>query len=150
MKEMPRVLIIEDHDVLRAMLFTILRYQPLGVDTAASAEQAMEMVRNCDYALMLVDMDLANGQAEPFLKRFREERPDANTFIIAVRDPKKNTFADPAMVSAVVTKPLEIDTLADVVRECAAVVPRPEDAAPCGPAENEVRNRLDRATDLTN
>ncbi|MEA2342950.1 MAG: hypothetical protein QOF63_1119, partial [Thermoanaerobaculia bacterium] len=28
-----RVLIIEDNDALRAMLFTILRHQPLGVDT---------------------------------------------------------------------------------------------------------------------
>ena len=150
MKDTPRVLIIEDHDVLRAMLFTILRYQPLGVDTAASADEAMEMVRNCDYALMLVDMDLANRQAEPFLKRFREEKPEVKTFIIAVRDPKKSTFADPAIVSAVVTKPLEIDTLADLVRECAAVVPQPEERETCGPAENEIRNKLDRAADLAN
>jgi DNA-binding response OmpR family regulator len=150
MTETPRVLIIEDHDVLRAMMFTILRHQPLGVDTAASAEEAIEMVRNCDYALMLVDMDLANGEAEPFLRRFRDEHPDANTFVIAVRDPKKSTLADAGIVSAVVSKPLEIDILADLVRECAAVVPPPDEPKSCPPAENDVRNRFDRSSDLTN
>jgi hypothetical protein len=31
-----RVLIVEDNDALRAMLFTILRHQPLAVDTAVA------------------------------------------------------------------------------------------------------------------
>jgi len=48
------------------------------------------------------------------------------------------------MVNAIVNKPVEIDTLADVVRECAIVVPPPEDPLPCSPAESEVRARHDR------
>lgn len=133
----PRVLIIEDHDVLRAMLFTVLRHQPLGVDTASSGAEALEKVADCDYALILIDMNLANDEAENFLKDFNQTRPDAETFIIAVRDPNKDVFIDPTMVAAVLNKPLEIDTLAEVVRECAAVVPPPDNAAPCPPAESE-------------
>jgi DNA-binding NtrC family response regulator len=136
-KNDPRVLIIEDHDVLRAMLFTILRHQPLGVDTAANAADALEKVTSCDYALILIDMNLANDDADDFLKRFRDARPEATTFIIAVRDPNKETFIDPQMVAAVLNKPLEIDTLSEVVRECAAVVPPPEDPLTCPPAESE-------------
>lgn len=134
----PRVLIIEDHDVLRAMLFTILRHQPLGVDTAATCAEAIEKVNACDYALILIDMNLANEEAETFLKDFRVARPTATTFIIAVRDPNKEAFIDPEMVSAVLNKPLEIDTLSAVVRECAIVVPPPEDSLPCPPAESEL------------
>lgn len=133
----PRVLIIEDHDVLRAMLFAVLRHQPLGVDTAASGREAMEKVEDCDYALILIDMNLDNGEAEDFLRDFREARPEAETFIIAVRDPNRDVFIDPASVAAVLNKPLEIDTLAEVVRECAAVVPPAEDPLPCPPAESE-------------
>ncbi len=134
----PRVLIIEDHDVLRAMLFTILRNQPLAVDTAASGREAFEKVTSCDYALILIDMNLANDEAENFLKEFREARPEAETFIIAVRDPNKDVFIDPTIVAAVLNKPLELDTLAEVVRECAAVVPPPADPITCPPAESEM------------
>lgn len=146
----PRVLIIEDQDVLRAMLFTILRHQPLAVDTAASADVAIAKVGTCDYALILIDMDLANGGADSFLTRFREARPEATTFVIAVRDPKHDTQVDASVVSAVLSKPLEIDTLAEVVRECAIVVPPPEDPLTCPPAESDVRVAFDRSSSIAN
>src|ERR1051325_6628721 len=82
-----RVLIIEDNDALRVMLFTILRHQPLAVDTATNAADALEKVRTCDYALILIDVGLSDGDATTFLRQFRDERPEATTFIIAVRDP---------------------------------------------------------------
>ncbi len=138
-----RVLIIEDNDVLRVLLFTVLRHQPLGVDTASTANEAMEKVRTCDYALILIDMSLPNDESEEFLQRFREFRPEATTFIVAVRDPRVELTIDPALVKAIVNKPLEIDTLADVVRECALVVPQPEDPLPCPPAESEIRAQME-------
>jgi DNA-binding NtrC family response regulator len=138
-----RVLIIEDNDALRAILFTILRHQPLGVDTAITAEDALEKTHHCDYALILIDMDLSADDALLFLKRFHEERPEGPSFILAVRDPNRDLSIEPHLVSAVVTKPLEIDTLAEIVRECALVVPRPADPLPCPPAESDFRSRFD-------
>ena len=138
-----RVLIIEDNDALRVMLFTILRHQPLGVDTAPSADEAMEKVRTCDYALIIIDMDLAAGGSLSFLETFHEERSDATTFILAVRDPAHELPIEPDLVSAIMNKPIEIDTLADVVRECALVVPPPPDPLPCPSAESESRPRFD-------
>lgn len=151
MSDEARVLIIEDNDALRVMLFTVLRHQPLGVDTAADLADAMEKVRSCDYALILIDMNLSSGEAEKFLASFRDQRPEATTFIIAVRDPRKDVFIDPDVVSAVLNKPLEIDTMAEVVRECASVVPPPEDPLPCSkPAESDIRSQLDRGGYLSN
>jgi DNA-binding NarL/FixJ family response regulator len=148
----PRILIIEDHDVLRMMLFTVLRNQPLAVDTAVSADEAMEKVASCDYALILIDMGMAGSQGEEFLQRFREEKPEAPTFIIAVRDHTRETFIDPDIVSAVLSKPLEIDTLAQLVRECAILVPpaETEESGQCPPAESELRDRMDRGGPLVN
>ena len=151
MSDEARVLIIEENDALRVMLFTVLRHQPLGVDTAATVADALEKVRSCDYALILIDMNLSSGDAETFIATFRDERPEATTFILAVRDPRKDVFIDPDMVSAVLNKPLEIDTMAEIVRECASVVPPPEDPLPCGnPAESEIRTQLDRGGYLPN
>jgi DNA-binding response OmpR family regulator len=150
MSDEPRVLIVEGNDVLRTMLFTILRHQPVGVDTAASAEEALQKVTQCDYALALVDMDMPDGSGVSFLTEFNDERPQATTFVIAVRDPKNETWLDPSMVSAVLNKPLEIDLLAELVRECALAVPPPEDPLHCPPAESEIRARMERGPYLAN
>lgn len=144
----PRVLIVESNDVLRTMLFTILRHQPVSVDTAVSADEALKRVTTCDYALIIVDTDMSDAPA--FLNRFREERPEATSFVLAVRDGRNDAFLDPEIVSAVLSKPLEIDTLAELVRECALVVPPPEDPLTCPPAESDIRARMERGPYIAN
>jgi CheY-like chemotaxis protein len=140
-----RVLIVENDDALRVMLFTVLRHQPLTVDTAMNGESAFAKVMSCDYALLLIDMNLPDDEATLFLRRFRDERPEATTFVIAVRDPRSEEPIDPGFADAVLNKPLEIDTLAELVRECACVVPPPDDPLPCPPSESEVRTKFDRS-----
>jgi two-component system response regulator PilR (NtrC family) len=138
-----RVLIIENNDALRAVLFTVLRHQPLGVDTAIGVEDALEKTRQCDYALILIDMNLPDDESKKFLIQFREERPEGTSFILAVRDPNLEVAIDSTHVNAIVNKPLEIDTLAHAVRECALVVPPPEEPLNCPPAESDFRSRFD-------
>jgi DNA-binding NtrC family response regulator len=150
MSDQPRVLIVENNDVLRVMLFTVLRHQPLAVDTATSADTALEKVLTCDYALILIDMNMPDRQSERFLQDFKEQRPEATSFIIAVRDPKIEVFIDNEVVVAVLNKPLEIDILAEVVRECAFLVPEPEHPITCPPAESEIRSRMERGSYLAN
>ena|ERR1700736_1508721 len=145
-----KVLIIENNDALRVVLFTVLRHQPLGVDTASCVEEAMERVRTCDYALILVDMDLPDDEGDEFLRRFHDLKPDATSFILAVRSPGVDQLLEPGMVNAIVNKPLEIDTLADVVRECALVVPPPENPLHCPPSESEVRPQIEGEDILPN
>jgi two-component system capsular synthesis sensor histidine kinase RcsC len=141
----PRVLIIENHDALRVMLFTVLRHQTLKVDTASTAAEALVHVGNCDYALILLDMGLPDDEANTFLDGFRQSRPDSTSFVLAVRDPKEELTIDSDIVAAVVTKPLELNTLAEAIRECALVVPPPDDPLPCPPTESELKGQLDRA-----
>ena len=151
MSDEPRVLIVESNDALRAMLFTILRHQPVGVDTAVTAEDALRKTLRCDYALILVDMDMPGTAGETFLQQFNEQRPDAPTFVLAVRDPKNDTYLDPDLVSAVLNKPLEIDMLAELVRECAHVVPPPDEPRPCPtPAESDLRSQMERGPYIAN
>jgi len=143
--EQPRVLIVEDNDAIRVMLFTILRHQPLSVDTASTAEEALEHVLECDYALILIDMDLPQGAAQRFLREFNAKRPEATSFVIGVRDPKLQGAFDSTMVVAVLNKPIEIDTMAEVVRECAFLVPPPDDPLPCDRTpESEQYGRAER------
>lgn len=146
----PRVLIVESNDVLRAMLFAILRHQPVSVDIASTTEEALQKATECDYALILVDIDMPRSGGVEFVTRFRDERPEATTFVLAVRDPKNDDYLDPQLVSAVLNKPLEVDMLADVIRECAAVVPPPEDPLPCPPSDSDIRSRMERGPYIAN
>ena len=151
MSDEPRVLIVESNDALRAMMFTILRHQPVGVDTAVNAREALEKATQCDYAMAVVDMDMPNAEGETFIVRFAERRPDATTFILAVRDPKNDGYLDPDVVSAVLNKPLEIGMLAEIVRECALVVPLPEEPLPCSTApESDLRAQMERGPYIAN
>jgi DNA-binding response OmpR family regulator len=151
MSDEPRVLIVESNDALRAMLFTILRHQPVGVDTAMTAEEALMKVADCDYALALVDFDMPNAAGVTFIMEFNEQRPEATTFILAVRDPKNDVYLDPNLVSAVLNKPLEIDMLAELVRECALVVIPPEEPLPCPkPPESDIRSQMERGPYIAN
>jgi len=150
MSSEPRVLVVESNDALRVLLFTILRHQPLAVDTAASAEEALEKVAMCDYALIIVDIDMPDQDGQSFVTSFREQWPQATTFILAVRDPNGDAVVDPSLVNAVMHKPIELDTLAELVRECAMVVPPPEDPLPCPPSESEVRWKLERGSYIEN
>ncbi len=151
MSDEPRVLIVESNDALRAMMFTILRHQPVGVDTAVTAEEALQKTSQCDYAMAVVDIDMPNAEGETFISRFAEQRPEGTTFILAVRDPKNDTYLDPDVVSAVLNKPLEIDMLAELVRECALVVPLPEEPLPCSTAaESDLRAQMERGPYITN
>lgn len=140
-----RVLVVENNDALRVMLFTVLRHQPLDVDTASSVETALEKVLTCDYALIVLDLGLPGADGKEFLKKFREARPEATTFVLAVKDPDAEIPPDIPLISAVLNKPLEIDTLAVVVRECALVVPPPEDPLNCPKAESEIVSRFDQS-----
>ena len=148
MSNEPRVLIVENDNALRVMLFTILSHQPVAVDTAASPAEALQKVTTCDYALIVIDTDIPDSTA--FLARYREQRPQATTFVLAVRDVRTETFLDPTIVSAVLSKPLEIDTLAELVRQCAPVVPPPDDPLRCPPAESTLRARMERESYLAN
>jgi DNA-binding response OmpR family regulator len=146
----PRVLVVETNDALRVLLFTILRHQPLAVDTAASVDEALEKVASCDYALIILDVDMPDEAAQSFVLSFRDQRPETTTFILAVRDPNGESFVDSTHVNAVLNKPLEIDTLAELARECAQVVPPPADPLPCPPSESDVRTRLERGSYIEN
>lgn len=143
----PRVLIVQADDVLRTLLFTVLRMQPISVDTASSAEEALRRVTECDYALILLDLDLPDDEAKKFVSDFVEERPESTSFIIAVKDTRTEFAND--RIGAVLSKPLELDTLAAAVRECALVIPPPDDPLPCPPADSDPRHHIRTAPFVT-
>jgi len=140
-----RILIVEGDDALRTMLFTILRHQPLDVDTAATYDAAISHILVCDYAVILVDLSAGEPNGAAFLRDFREKRPDATSFVIGVTEDVSESF-EPNTVNVLLQKPFEISSLAEAVRECALIVPPSEDLEQgCPPPESDTPSKLDES-----
>jgi DNA-binding NtrC family response regulator len=135
MTAVPRVLIIEPDEVLRVLLFTVVRNHQIAIDTASSVEDAFTKVTSCDYALIVLDLDYADGAADRFLEQFHLARPTATSFVIGIHSGTLDVR--PRRVHALMRKPLELDSVAEAIRECALVVPPPVDPINCPPAESE-------------
>lgn len=150
MSTRPRILVFESNEVLRAIIFTILRHQLIDVDTAASAEQSIQRFSRCDFALAIVDLDNPESELTAFFDYLRQREAGPATFVIALRDPRDTRPVDADLVSAILLKPIEIDTLAEVVRECAHAVPASGQPNTCPPAESEIRSKLENGSSGTN
>lgn len=148
MNTRPRVLLFESNEVLRTIIFTVLRHQLLDIDTASSADQALSRLSRCDYALAIVDLDNPESELVPFFEALRNR--EGIVFVIALRDPRDTRPVDADLVSAILLKPVEIDTLAEVTRECASAFPPSPQPHPCPPAESELRSRMDAGSPQMN
>lgn len=52
------VLIVDDDKAVQTMLYKVIRSNGLNADTASSGEQALEMIKNKSYDLILLDVNM--------------------------------------------------------------------------------------------
>jgi DNA-binding NtrC family response regulator len=140
----PRVLIVEHDEVLRVLMFTILRRQPLRIDTARSASEALDLLSRCDYSVVVIDLDPPETVAQ-----LSEQAPALQGAVVLGIRSSRNASGPPSdFVVATLNKPLELDVLVSAVRECASI--SPHSARDCSPAESEIRSNLERGTSAAN
>jgi DNA-binding NtrC family response regulator len=70
-----KVLVIDDEPAVTALVGTVLREDGWEVSTAESAEQAFEMLRENDWAVVFCDVLLGGADGFSVLRRFKEELP---------------------------------------------------------------------------
>jgi DNA-binding response OmpR family regulator len=113
-----RILIVDDDEAIRALLFTILRRRGFAVDVARNGVEAMSRLRNCRYALMLLDlmMPMKSGwEVMDELKRLSAEERPVVIVLTAGNDPRD---LDPALVAASIGKPFEVNLLVETITAC--------------------------------
>jgi DNA-binding NarL/FixJ family response regulator len=84
MKEMIRVLVVEDHPVTRLGLATVLRSDGV-LDVVAEVEtiaKAFEVARDRRPQVIVLDLALPDGNALGHIKRLRSFAPDAHLLVI--------------------------------------------------------------------
>jgi two-component system nitrogen regulation response regulator GlnG len=116
-----RILVIDDDEAIRMLLFTVLRRRGFAVDAAKNGDEAIEAMKRCRYAVALVDlmMPLKNGWEvlEWMANHPKEDRPLA----IVLTAGTTLRELSPDVVAGTVRKPFDVELLLDMVTACASV-----------------------------
>jgi CheY-like chemotaxis protein len=122
-REEKRILIVDDDDAIRALLFTLFRRRGLDVDTACNGREAVDRCMRCDYALILLDlmMPLMNGWE--VLERLKElaDRP-AHPLVIVLSAGVDPVNLDSRVVVGALRKPFDVPVLLDMVTACLSTI----------------------------
>lgn len=112
---MPTILIVDDDDAIRGMLYDLLS-EKYECNTASMAEEALQYLQVERYDAILTDIAMPGLTGVELLKRIQET--DSNTPVILISG--KGSEQDPQDLIklgafAYVTKPFNLDDIEEVV-----------------------------------
>ena len=132
-----RILIVDDDDAIRTLLFTVLRRRGLLVDTARNGVEAMERCGNCRYSVVLLDLMMPLMSGWDVLSRLEKVPLEQRPFVIVLTAGLEPRNLDPRLVSGTLRKPFDIEMLVDTVSACLVTMEVIEQVEDCPPAESE-------------
>ena len=115
---------MEDDDAIRALLAAALRRGPLEVDTANDGAAALQMTRDVEYAVILLDLMMPRMNGFEFLEAFHRATPKRRRSVILVVtafDDAKVGKLQPSQVHAIVKKPFDVTQIVAMIREVATL-----------------------------
>jgi two-component system response regulator PilR (NtrC family) len=137
-KEM-RVLVADDDQAIRQLVCTIVKREGLEVDCAADGAEAIEMLREHRYAVLLIDLMMPRVDGFGVIEYVKNHPAPQKPVILVITAYADQKFkeVDPNIVTGIVRKPFEVADLGNVVRLC---VEGYEDAVPTESFEETKRN----------
>lgn len=131
-----RLLIVDDDDAIRALLFTVLHRRGYIVDMARNGVEALQRLSVCRYALVLLDLMMPLMSGMVFLGELervpREERPIIIVLTAGI-DPHD---LDPNLVAGTIRKPFDVDLIVDMVTACLTTLRDLEQLESCPEADS--------------
>ena len=116
-----RDLLVNDDATIRALLGSVLRRRDLEVDEAADGAEALDLLRQNSYAVVLLDLLMPNVDGFAVLDEFGSAISTPVVLVITGADRSLIKQLDPQRIHGVVRKPFDSEDLADVVVACAEI-----------------------------
>lgn len=131
-----RILVVDDDDAIRALLFTILRRRGFHVDGARNGEEALTRLRACVYSAMLLDLMMPIKSGWDVLEELRTMEPDARPLVIVLTAGTEPRDLDSTIVSGSIRKPFDVELLVDAVTASVNTLTAREQLPGCPPADS--------------
>lgn len=108
---LPRVLVVEDEELLARVVERLLASRGLAVDVAQHGGEAIERLGSNTYRLVVTDLMMPMVNGEELVRWMREEATlDTPVLVLsAVRDARLRERLEALGVSAILHKPLDMD-----------------------------------------
>lgn len=132
-----RILVVDDDDAIRTLLFTVLRRRGLKVDTARNGVEAAQSCMRCRYAVMLLDLMMPGLSGYDVLERIEQMPAEERPFVIVLTAGHEPRHLNPEIVAGTVRKPFDIELLLDTVLACMTTLRALEQREGCPPAESD-------------
>ncbi|HEX2060510.1 MAG TPA: response regulator [Thermoanaerobaculia bacterium] len=115
-----RVLVADDDFSIRQLVCTIVRREGLEVDCAADGAEAIEKLREHDYAVILLDLMMPRVDGFGVIEHLRQHMPERKPVVLVITAYADQKFkeVDPMIVAGVIRKPFEVADLGNLVRLC--------------------------------
>jgi CheY-like chemotaxis protein len=122
-EQQKRVLVVDDDPAIRQMLGWVLERQSLTVDQAADGAEALALLQDHQYAVVILDLLLPgiNGFAVLDALAARQLAAPPVVLVITGADRRDTERLDPNRIHGVVRKPFDADELASIVVACAEI-----------------------------
>lgn len=116
-----RVLVVDDDPDVRTMVVTALRQRFLHVDQAGDGRQAIELLRQNRYAVILLDLIMPDVDGFAVVDAIDPKAYPPIILVVTGADPRIVELLDPRKVHGIVKKPFDPSEVAEVVSACADI-----------------------------
>lgn len=113
-----RILVVEDDDAIRRLLFTVLRRRGFKVDTAPNGASGLERFRHCVYSLVLLDLMMPVMSGYEFLDRLEKMNSSHRPVVLVLTAGAAPRNLDPTIVAGALRKPFDVGLLVETVEAC--------------------------------
>jgi DNA-binding NtrC family response regulator len=117
---MPTILIVDDDDAIRGMLYDLLS-EKYECNTASMAEEALQYIEVENYDAILTDIAMPGLTGVELLKRVHENHSTTPVILISGKGSEQDPKALIDMGAfAYITKPFNLDEIEEVVERAIA------------------------------
>jgi DNA-binding response OmpR family regulator len=133
MKARPSVLIVDDDITVRKLISTILRRNDVDFATACDGVEAMALLDQRHYQVLLLDLMMPRMNGYEVLERLRGRADRPFVILVSAQSDYANLGLDPAIVHSILRKPFDIEFLVDLVRAASETAPDDDAGTPSKP-----------------
>jgi DNA-binding response OmpR family regulator len=113
-----RILVVDDDDAIRTLLFTVLRRRAFSVDTARDGAAALDLIGNCSYSVILLDLMMPRLNGWEVLDDLATRPPAVRPLVLVLTAGIELRAFPPGLVAATIHKPFDVDLIVDTVAAC--------------------------------